>query len=218
MFESLRQAFREAVDNFRTELHRDEVPEAADRLLRAMQRELIRRRADLLRLEEELRRVQAEGVREAEELRTCLRREELAARIRDEETMRVARSYAERHLRRKDLLEKKAEVLEQEIREGRVEADQMTRRLEEAASQRDSLAATAGRTGARERLREADDLFDEMDRMAERIGDLEARAAAARELGEMDLEGTDGPTPPREEADADADARLADLKRRMGLG
>lgn len=219
MFESLRQAFKEAVDNFNTELRRDEVPEAADRLLRAMKRELVNARAGLSRLETEIGKTRAEAEREEAEARTCVRREEMARRIGDEETVRVARRYAERHLQRKDLLEKKAAVLEQELASRRAEAEEMTERLKEAALQRDSLAATAGRSDARERLQEADDLFDDLERMADRIGDFEARAAAERELDEMDappFAGEEpGAAPPPE---ADVEARLAELKRRMEGG
>ena len=36
MFENLRTAFREAVDNFKDEMGRDQVPETVDRLLKGM--------------------------------------------------------------------------------------------------------------------------------------------------------------------------------------
>lgn len=214
MFESLRQAFREAVENFRTELNRDAVPEAADRLLGAMRDELVRTRADLKRLEEQVERVREEAAKEEEEARTCLRRETLARDIGDDETVQVAHAYAAKHLRRKDLLEEKADVLERELADRRREAVEMEEQLKEARVRRESLTASAGRTDARRSLEEADDLFQAMDRMAERIGDLEGRAAAARELDDLDLDGGADRSPGP--AEDDVDARLAELKRRMG--
>ena len=52
MFDNLRHAFREAVDNFKEELGRDEIPEAVDRLLREMKREAADTKAEIRRLEE----------------------------------------------------------------------------------------------------------------------------------------------------------------------
>jgi len=231
MFESLRQAFREAVHNFQTELNRDSVPEAADRLLRAMEKELGGARVELDRLAREVEQVRAEAAREEDEARTCLRREDMARRIGDEETARIAHEYATRHLKRKDLLEEKASVLARELADRRRETEEMTERLKEARLRRDALAATAGRTGAHSRLQEAEDLFGEMDRMADRIRDLEGHADAVREIDEMDLGGERGGVGGgggsgggagsggvRPDPDADVEARLAELKRRMGEG
>ena len=129
MFEDLRNAFREALDNFNKELERDQVPETVDGLLRGM--------------------------------------------------------------------------------------------TAEAKEKRGSLGASAGRTGARRAISEADDLFSELDRMADKMEGGRARAEAAEAFDELDLEGPsaadfeeiDAP-PPDEELDVDA--ALAELKRRMG--
>jgi phage shock protein A len=213
MFENLRQAFREAVDNFRTELRRDQVPEAADRLLRAMQVELVNARAELDRLTEDVEKAREEAKREEEEARTCLRREEMARGIGDQATVEVARRYAARHLKRKDVLEEKARVLAREVEVQRREVEDMTSRLKEARLQRESLAASAGRSDARNRLQEADELFEEMDRMADRIRDLEGRADAAREIDELDLDRSSPAAPPP--TAEEIDARLEELKKRM---
>jgi phage shock protein A len=213
MFESLRQAFREASENFRTELNRDRVPEAADRLLRAMESELVDVRVQLDELRTQIDRTIAAATREEEEARTCLRREELALRISDEETAAVARDFAAKHLRRKDLLAEKASVLQRELSDRELELEEMTGQLKEARVRREALTASAGRTGARSSFQEADDLFSALDRMAEKIGDTEAAADAASELGDY-LDGDFRP-PPRE---PDMEARLAELKRRMGEG
>ncbi len=214
MFESLLQAFREASENFKAELSRDRVPEAADQLLKAMQSELVDARLELDQLQLSIDRALAEAAREEEAARTCLRREELALRISDEETAKVAGEFAEKHLRRKDLLAEKATVLQKELLDRNAELEDMTAQLKEARVRREALAATAGRTGARSSFQEADDLFAAMDRMAEKIGDTEARAGAADEMGEL----FDDAPPRRPPPEADLDARLAELKRRMNEG
>lgn len=215
MFENLREAFREAVENFKTELQRDEIPAAADRLLRAMEGELVRVRSDLKGLEEELVQVNKRAEQEEAEARTCLRREEMAQRIDDEETVEVARRYARRHLRLKDVLVEKSRVLQREITVRRAEVEEMQDQLREARTHREALLASASRTEARSRIEGADDLFEEMDRMAERIQEMEGRAQAAQEIDALDLDGAGqaGAGLPSEE---DMDARLAALKRQMG--
>jgi phage shock protein A len=214
MFESLRQAFREAVDNFRTELNRDRVPEAADRLLKAMEQELISARSTLSRLEEEVAAVEAQARTEEEAARTCLRRETMALKIDDQETAKVAREFAAKHLRRKDLLQEKASVLSRELADRKAEATEMMDQLKSARVHRESLVATAGRAGARDQLQQAEDLFEEMDRMAERIQDMESRVDATGEVDDLlDPAGSRWSTPPPAD---DVDARLEELKRKMG--
>ncbi len=210
MFEALRQAFREAADNFRTELNRDRVPEAVDGLLRAMEGELVDARTYLGKLQEEVERTEAEAIREEAEAKTCLRREEMALRIDDQDTARVAREFAERHLRRHDLLREKVTVLRKELTDRSAEVDDMLDQLKEARTRRSALEATAGRTSARASFAEADELFTRMDRMSERITGLESEVHAAREVDDIFAE---PPPPPPED---DVDARLAELKRRMG--
>ena len=83
------------------------------------------------------------------------------------------------------------------------------------------LTATTSRSGARETLSAAGDLFDELDRMADKIEGNEARGEAAQAFDELDLGGVptehridlDEPPPNRE---LDVDAALSELKRRMG--
>lgn len=211
MLSSLGDAFKQAYANFLEELNRDRVPEAADRLLRAMKDELVDLEADTRELERELAEVREEAEAEDQSARTCVRREELALDIEDEETAAVAREYAKRHLRRHEILVEKASVLEREIRQRRAELEELTSRFREARERRASLQATQGRADTRDQLREADDLFAEMDRMAEKIGDMERAGEAAAELDEA--LGTDAP--PRGPDPVDLDARLEALKRRM---
>lgn len=221
MFDSLRQAFREAVDNFRTELNRDAVPETADRLIRAMERELVEARLILERLDEQIAGTRQEVEAEAEALRACLRRETLARGIGDGETEEVARTFARRHLQRKDLLEEKLRVLERERVDRGEEVDGMLQELKGARVRREAMAASTGTTSARERLREADDLFGDLDRMAERIEDLGHQATAAEAMdGGAGAGGFSrrGDSPPSASELPDLDERLRILKERMQRG
>jgi phage shock protein A len=222
MFESLRQAFREAIENFHTELNRDTLPEATDRLLSAMSGEVVDARQRLEELRREIDRVRKESAQEEESARTCVRREEMARGIGDTETEQVARQFALRHLRRKEVLDRKVQVLAQEVRDRELEVEDMMVQLKEARTRREAMGASASRTEARESLREADDLFLQLDRMEERIREIEARAGAAQVISDLDLEGehatwghhhagSSGTSP----SQSDVNARLEELKRRM---
>jgi phage shock protein A len=97
----------------------------------------------------------------------------------------------------------------------------MFARFNEAKEKRDALTSTTQRTGARGSISEADDLFAELDRMAEKIGGTEAEAEAAEAFDDLDLDRAsdfhveyDEHAPPKKELDVDA--ALAELKRRMG--
>lgn len=216
MFENLREAFREAVGNFRSELDRDAVPEAADRLLRAMRKELVEARTQLSTMESRVSDTDRELETETEALETCLRREELARKIGDTETADIARTFARRHLQRRDLLEDKLEVLRRELGQVKGEVSDMEAQFKRARVRRESLAAEAGRTDARSRLQEADDLFGELDRMADRIDQFDARTQAARDVEEaLNPDAIRMPDPSSSTASEDVDRRLAELKRKL---
>jgi len=214
VFEDLRRAFREALDNFQQELNRDRIPGSVDRLLSGMVDEVTDAKANLADLEAQRDKAQAAVRHETTEIATCDRRENLAKEIDDQETARLAKEYGDRHRRRKEVLEAKAAALGQEIDLRRGEVDEMMEKLKEARARRDSLAAEAGRTGARTAIGETDELFSELDRMAERIGDTDASAQAAREMDDFDLRVD--PDAPIRRPDVDYDAALEELKRRMG--
>lgn len=182
MFDELRDAFRQAVRNFRTELRRDEVPDTIDALLRKMKGEIVDLRAYVKRLEEDLEKARTGAEREAADAETCRRREELARRVPDEETARVAAEFAERHEKRARVLREKARALEEELRMRREEVAGMEAKWATARSERDRLTAQAGRAEAREALDGVRTLFDDLDRMAERVDDEERRAEAAGDL------------------------------------
>ncbi|MBI4540119.1 MAG: hypothetical protein HY704_11495 [Gemmatimonadetes bacterium] len=211
MFENLRRAFREAVANFRTELHRDEAPDTIDALLRGMRSELVDARAYLGRLREELARTTELAEAEGREAGTCRRRERLARDIQDAETAEVARQFAERHEQRRDVLRRKADAVREELVVRTGDLEEMEHKLRESQHLREDLLARSGRAGARESVGAADDLFEELDRMAEKILDQDRRTEAVDQLLN-DLEGTPPPRP----AELEIEERLAELKRRMG--
>lgn len=215
MFENLRQAFREAVDNFKDELGRDDIPEAVSRLLREMKREAADTKAEIRRLEEAIRGAIERAGKEKGEAKTCRRREKMALDISDEETARVARQYAEKHEHRRSVLEHKALALEEELDMREEEFREMIEAIKEADKNRDALGATVGRASARNSIDEADDLFSQLDRIADEIGTEDARREARSELDALLDDGRDrfrsGPDP----EEIDVDARLDALKRAM---
>ncbi len=220
MFDDLRSAFREALDNFKTELDRDSVTENVDRLLKGMIDEVTDTRAHLAGLEDQLEKAKVRFGQEQAQVATCERREALAREIPDEETARVAAEYAQRHRERAEVLSTRISSLESEIAMTRRDEAEMTAKLKEARARRSSLAAEAGVTSTRESIRGTNDLFAEFDRMEERLGDEGNQASAAEELyndmagasrSEMhiDMEA------PIERREVDFDAALEELKRRM---
>lgn len=215
MFDNLRNAFREAVENFNKELNRDRVPEAVDSLLAGMRSEVVEAQARVRELEAQITRATAEAERERSEAATARRRGKMAEDIGDADTAKVAGEYAAGREERQRVLEQKAAAMKQELAIRTREVEEMLAKMKEAQASRDGLAASAGRTSARESLYAADDLFSELDRMAEKIGYEDAQAQAAEEFAGLDLDADPdfAPPPPPE---VDLDARLEELKRRMG--
>ena len=220
MFENLRSAFREAYENFNKELNREHVPETVNRLIGGMVDEITDVKAEIGNLESQIRKALAEAEKEKAQAATCRRREKMARGIRDSETADVAAQFAEKHEEHQQLLEQKAKALKAERDFRREEVEEMMAKVKEAQAKRDSLSATAGRSGARESISTADELFSELDRMAGKIDDARAKGEAAEAFSNLDLgpEQSDyhidlNEAPPPE---PDYDARLAELKRRMG--
>ena len=221
MFDDLRAAFREALENFNKELQRDRVPETVDRLLVGMRDEIVDEKAEVAGLEAQLEKTLARAKKEAENAHTCRRRESMARQIDDEETASLAAEHATRHEGHRALLENKAEAMREELEFRRRTLDEMLAKFDEARTKRDALSATAGRTSARDSFSEADDLFGELDRMAEKIEGEDSRAQAAEVLDSLDLDGdsdyhVEMEAGPAERDELDVDAALAELKRRMG--
>jgi phage shock protein A len=220
MFEDLRAAFREALDNFNKELSRDQVPETVDKLLRGMRNEIADEKAEVSGLETQIEKARAEVEHLRQQRATARRREEMARGIDDEETVRVAAEFATKYENHLAVLEKKVAALEEELAFRRKTVEEMFARFHEAKEKREALGATAGRSGARETLSGADDLFGELDRMAEKIEGERAKGEAAEALDDLDLDErseyhVDMDEPVKREV-LDVDAALAELKRRMG--
>jgi len=216
MFENLRNAFREAVDNFNKELGRDDVPDVVDGLLRQMHEEVTDTKAHIFTLEAQIKKAIQLSEMEEKEVKTCRRREEMARRIADEETAKVAAEYAEKHEQRREIQVRKALALKAEMELKKTEVEEMLVQLKEAKAKRASLAATQGRVEARNALGGASDLFDELDRMAEKIDGVDRQREAEEDLleefGDLESPLAPGGLSPEELAEA----RLRELKRRMG--
>ena len=218
MFDDLRAAFREALDNFNKELSRGQVPETVDKLLMGMKNEIVDEKAQVAGLEDQIEKTRAQIKRVSDEASTAQRREEMARRIQDTETADLAAQYVAKSRSHREVLEKKAEALEEELQFRQRTVEEMYARFHEAEEKRDALTATTGRSGARESISAADDLFSELDRMEEKIEGNRAKGEAAEAFDDLDL---DRPSefhvdldddPPEE---LDVDAALAELKRRM---
>jgi hypothetical protein len=203
MFQRLRDAFREAVENFHEELGRDAPSGTTDRLLSGMRREVAGAEDYLRRLEAEIREAEAEADREAAEVATCRRRETMARKIADEETARIAADFAARHERREQVLRTKARALRQELEIRTEEADEMRGALREAAELRGRTEESRSRSSGSPRLDR------DLDEVRERISRMDARREVDDLLRDFD-------PPPRREPEVDLEARLRELKRRMG--
>jgi hypothetical protein len=135
--------------------------------------------------------VRAQLERERTELATVRRRGQLAAGIKDAETVRLATEYEGKHTERIAVLERKLAALEQEVALVERETAEMTAQLKRLTGVGDASsppAPEASTTGTGE-------------------------ASEASDLSELDSLRRSAD---RSEREAEAERRLADLKRRMG--
>lgn len=126
MFEELRRAWHEAVENFWREVRAGEEGPPA-----ALYREVARVRTQLDRLDAEVADARRRMGEEREQADACARRERMARQIGDAETARVASEYGSRHRERAAVLERKAEALEAERTLCRRDLDEMERALQD---------------------------------------------------------------------------------------
>ena len=214
MFENLRRAFKEAVDNFNRELERDAMPEAMDGLLKGMEKEAVAAKSGLEALRQELEVARKRATAEQREAEVCRRREELARKIGDDETAEIAAKFGEKHERHCQVLNEKGDAIQAEVHLRESEFSEMLDQIREARASRSSIEATAGRTRARRSVHAADDLFGELDRMAEKMDGTDAGMGA--EKAPFD-DGRDfDEALERSRKQETIDARLEELKRRMG--
>lgn len=180
MFEDLRVAWKQAVENFWTELQGEEGPAT----LTGMRREIAEARSDLTRLESEVRRTRSRVAEEHEEASTARRRAEMARRIGDEETARIAEEYAAKHDERAAVLERKVSALEAEARLWERDVAEMqdaVRRQESALGMGPGADETLDETSRREdrefsrleendRMRTAEERLEELKQRMQRRG------------------------------------------------
>lgn len=220
MFEDLRDAFKEALDNFNKELSRNNVSDTADQMFAGMKDELASEKAQVSGLEDQITKTIEHIERLSGEVATARRREEMAREIDDNETVKLAAEFATKAEGYITVLQKKRTALEEEMVFRARTVEEMYAQFNAAREKRDSLTATAGRTDARESISAANDLFAQFDRMEEAIEGTKAEAEAAQEFDELDLDQPsefrididDAPVPRK----LDVDAALEELKRRMG--
>lgn len=115
MFDDLKKAWRDAVENFRRELDPENYGRDAARRAKAMRRDADAARTELGRLEAELASTRRRLAEEREAESNCRRREGLARGIGDEETARIAADFAGRHAERAAVFEQKMRAVEAEI-------------------------------------------------------------------------------------------------------
>lgn len=190
MFEDIRQAFRDLLSgNVAPEDRRGVLAEMRDSLVRA------RMAVDDLRAGVELTRKRLAV--ERGELETVARRKALAEGIGDAETVAVAARFEAHHAEKAALLERKLEVEEGELA-------LVEREVEEMKAQFKAASAGVGsglRAGGPGTAPPSD----------HELGLDDRGAALSEELGAMDRARR------RQASEADADARLAELKKKMGL-
>lgn len=180
------EQFREALRALRTGgVH----PSERRPMISHMRDTLVQARVGLSDLRSALATTRSRLDAERRELETIRRRKGLAAGINDSETVAIAERYEAQHAQRAAVLEQKLAVQEAELEMAEREVEEMTAELKLAAAGVDSqgpLPADPSRVSADP---DAEHLEQELDSMSR------ARRRAASE--------------------ADADERLAALKRRM---
>lgn len=187
MFDSFRQTLRDLMD-------RATPPEERRAGLARMKQTLVTARLGLddLRAGVAATRQRLEG--EQRELETMRRRRAAAAGIHDAQTLALAEKYEKHHAERVAVYVRKLEAQEAELAIAERDVAEMSAELKGAMLG----TATPGSTlGADDRAAAAADEAGDSSRMAEEL-DAMGRARA------------------RSERDADAERRLAELKRRMG--
>ena len=213
MFANLRRAFQEAVENMQRELDAGATPDSVRRLIRSMEGEAARTKASLEALKKDLETTRKRMRREQESAETCRRREAMAIEIGDEETAALAAKYAVSHGERARVLADKARAIEAEAKLLDAEYREMLEQTRRAHARASALSASAGRTRARKSVAGADDLFARMDGMAGEAGGDERLGEAAESL----FGDAGSVVDERAMREAEADARLAELKKRMGM-
>jgi hypothetical protein len=218
MINDLKRLFSRTWDTFLTELSRREPEDEVVGLLGAMRREMVDARAGLPVYEEAVRAAEAELVRERRALDDAVRRGGLAEKINDAETVRIAGEFADRHRKRVAVLEDKVRAAKAEHELRAVEVQDMMRRYKEADANRFVLLNEVRRAQSQQRMGgiAGAQAFDDFDRASEKLESEIAYGEALDELNAMDDPTPPPPPPSQTSIHDDVEARLQELKRRMG--
>ena len=180
--------FEELKDSLRELISTHLSPDDRRVAVHGMRDALVRAKLGLDDLRDGVAQTRARLSQEAGDLATSERRRLLAEQIQDAETIAVAAKFAEQHRERVAVLRPKLVAQEAELALAEREVADMTQQLRLAAS------------GAMANPAPAATVPDELD----------SDAALARDFDSLSR------AQAREARDLDADARLAELKRRMG--
>jgi hypothetical protein len=193
MFEQLRESLRGLSARL--------APEERRRVAGSMREALVHAKLALQEMRDAIAKTESRLATERSELDTARRRGGLAAQIGDTETAQIAERFAQQHEERVRVLEIKLMSQQQELTLGEREFEDMRAQL------RMAMSGVAPSPDAR-----AQDIVDDLDAML-------AGAPPAGSGSRDPLDDLDNPAPRRRsraEHEADAEERLAALKRRMG--
>jgi hypothetical protein len=171
-------------------------PDERRRMSTGMRDALVHAKLGLQELRHALAQTETRLAAERSELETVRRRQGYAADIQDAETVAVAERFAQQHADRVAVLESKRQVQQQELALAEREYDDMSNELRRILSGVHPQGASPDVQAARE-----------VDAL---LADDPASAPAAPDDRVMP------PRRTRAEREADADARLAEMKRRFG--
>jgi hypothetical protein len=190
MFDSFRQSLRELMD-------RATPPEERRAGLARMKQTLVTARMGLDDLRSGVAVTRQRLAKEQQELETMRRRKTLAAGIDDAETVALAEKYETHHAERAEILQRKLDAQEAELAAAERDVAEMTTELRNAMAGIPGAASRGAAIDAEAAAEVEDAVGDRSGNVASEIDALgRASARSARE--------------------ADAEARLAELKRRMG--
>jgi hypothetical protein len=183
--------FDEVRQAFRDLLHGNVPPEGRRELIAVMKDTIVQARMAMDDLRDGVETTKKRVVVEMAELETIRRRKNLAKGVGDEETVRIAERFEAQHAERLAVLEQK--LLSQESELAMVDR--------EVAEMKEQLKAAMAGVGSGMRSGTVDAAADPLD---------PARTGLEHQLNDLKR------AERRASADAEADARLAELKKRMG--
>jgi hypothetical protein len=168
MFEKLRESLRDA-------MNRASSPSEGRAVLAMMRDAIVEAKVGVSQVRAALDATRAQLEHERRELDTVRRRGRLAADIGDQETVRVAAQFEQRHLARVEVLERKLAAQESELALAEREVEEMTAQLR-------SMAAGANPTATTVPELDAEPDLDALERAAQRAA---RESAAERQLEEL---------------------------------